>query len=110
MLIHRWVTFPLEENGLELIEISGHVPGHQSVLVRLPRTGPVLLAIDAVPMQNGFTPDRQGSPMDADGAGAIAANCLRWHSGSTSHKSSSGMTVSNGQCLKNSLTISTNRQ
>jgi len=27
--------------GLELIETSGYVPGHQSVLVRLPETGPV---------------------------------------------------------------------
>jgi N-acyl homoserine lactone hydrolase len=34
--------------GVELIESSGHVPGHQSVLVRLPRTGSVLLAIDAI--------------------------------------------------------------
>ena len=28
--------------GVELIATPGHVPGHQSVLVRLPRTGPVL--------------------------------------------------------------------
>ena len=35
--------------GIELIETSGHVPGHQSVLVRLEKTGPVLLAIDALP-------------------------------------------------------------
>jgi N-acyl homoserine lactone hydrolase len=34
--------------GIELIETSGHVPGHQSVLVRLANTGPVLLAIDAM--------------------------------------------------------------
>src|ERR1043166_4085614 len=34
--------------GLELIETSGHVPGHQSVLVRLPKTGAILLTIDAV--------------------------------------------------------------
>ncbi len=34
--------------GITLIETSGHVPGHQSVLVRLPRTGPVLLTIDAI--------------------------------------------------------------
>jgi len=34
--------------GIELIETSGHVPGHQSVLVRLVETGPVLLAIDAI--------------------------------------------------------------
>ena len=34
--------------GVEVLATSGHVPGHQSVLVRLPNTGPVLLAIDAV--------------------------------------------------------------
>lgn len=34
--------------GLELLATSGHVPGHQSVLVRLPVTGGVLLAADAV--------------------------------------------------------------
>lgn len=59
--------------GLQLIETSGHVPGHQSVLVHLPNTGPVLLTIDAVAMQDSFTPDRQAAPMDADGAGAIAS-------------------------------------
>jgi N-acyl homoserine lactone hydrolase len=50
--------------GLWLLETSGHTPGHQSVLVRLPQTGPVLLAIDAVPMQRLFTPDRKKSPID----------------------------------------------
>ena len=34
--------------GVTLLESSGHVPGHMSVLVRLPNTGPVLLAIDAI--------------------------------------------------------------
>lgn len=43
--------------GLELIETSGHVPGHQSVLVRLPQTGAILLTIDAVPFGEGFTRD-----------------------------------------------------
>lgn len=43
--------------GLDLIETSGHVPGHQSVLLRLPQTGPVLLTIDAVPFAPGFTRD-----------------------------------------------------
>ena len=59
--------------GLELIETSGHVPGHQSVLVHLPNTGPVLLAIDAVATQESFAPDRPGSPMDLDASGAIAS-------------------------------------
>jgi N-acyl homoserine lactone hydrolase len=40
--------------GLTLLETSGHTPGHQSVLVRLPQTGPVLLAIDAVVMERFF--------------------------------------------------------
>ena len=47
--------------GLELIETSGHVPGHQSVLVRLPKTGAILLTIDAVPFGAGFT---RGEPDD----------------------------------------------
>ena len=53
--------------GLELIETSGHVPGHQSVLVRLPRTGTVLLTIDAVAFSKDFTRDEQdvGSAPDA---------------------------------------------
>ncbi len=50
--------------GLTLLETSGHTPGHQSVLVRLPQTGPVLLAIDVVMMQRVFTPDRRAWPMD----------------------------------------------
>lgn len=50
--------------GLELIETSGHVPGHQSILVRLPQTGPVLLTIDAVLAQKSFTPERKASPLD----------------------------------------------
>lgn len=50
--------------GITLLETSGHVPGHQSVLVRLPKTGPVLLAIDAVALQRGFSVDRKASPID----------------------------------------------
>ena len=51
--------------GLELIETTGHVPGHQSVLLRLPKTGAVLLAIDAVSFGGGFTrgePDEGSDP------------------------------------------------
>lgn len=50
--------------GLTLIKTSGHTPGHQSVLVRLPQTGPVLLAIDAVMLQSLFTPDRPAQPFE----------------------------------------------
>jgi N-acyl homoserine lactone hydrolase len=50
--------------GLTLIETSGHAPGHQSVLVRLPKSGAVLLAIDAVLLQRQFTPERTARPND----------------------------------------------
>ncbi len=50
--------------GLILLKTSGHAPGHQSVLLRLPQTGPVLLAIDAVVQQYLFTPDRRAWPLD----------------------------------------------
>ena len=53
--------------GLNLIETSGHVPGHQSVLVRLPETGAVLITVDAVSNRGCFTPDhRAGSHEDAE--------------------------------------------
>ena len=54
--------------GLELLETSGHVPGHQSVLVRLPKTGKILLAVDAVPFGEGFVRDLEddGSNPDAE--------------------------------------------
>ena len=48
--------------GLWVIETSGHAPGHQSVLVYLPETGPVLLVIDAVIIQRLFTVERPALP------------------------------------------------
>lgn len=62
--------------GLALIATSGHVPGHQSVLVRLPQTGTVLLPIDAVPFGDGFTRDAQADSSDPD-AEAIRASTIK---------------------------------
>ncbi|MFB4274452.1 N-acyl homoserine lactonase family protein [Nonomuraea sp. MTCD27] len=60
--------------GIELIESGGHVPGHQSVLVRLPETGAVLLAGDAIPMGIAADPDeRPILPFDLDEAGTRAS-------------------------------------
>lgn len=62
--------------GLDLIDTNGHVPGHQSVLLQLPKTGKVLLTIDAVPFAAGFTRDQQddGSNPDAE---AIQASTIK---------------------------------
>ncbi len=59
--------------GLELIETSGHVPGHQSVLVRLPETGAVLLTVDAVPFGMGFTRDKPEDVSDPDADATYAS-------------------------------------
>ncbi|GIL08583.1 MAG: N-acyl homoserine lactonase [Chloroflexota bacterium] len=59
--------------GLELIATGGHVPGHQSVLVRLPKIGAVLLTVDAVPFSEGFTRDEQGDDSDPDAAALHAS-------------------------------------
>jgi N-acyl homoserine lactone hydrolase len=60
--------------GVELIESTGHVPGHQSVLVRLPHTGPVLLAIDAIPDASMLNADtRTISPNDDNEADTRAS-------------------------------------
>jgi len=50
--------------GLRVIETSGHAKGHQSVLVTLPKTGLVVLAIDAVPSQDALVLERQMRPVD----------------------------------------------
>jgi N-acyl homoserine lactone hydrolase len=62
--------------GLELIETSGHVPGHQSVLLRLPKTGTILLTIDAVPFAEWFSPDAQDDGSNPDAA-AIRASTIK---------------------------------
>src|SRR5512142_1746356 len=59
--------------GMELIDTSGHVPGHQSVLVRLPKTGAILLTIDAVPFGAGFTREVQADSSSPDGEATRAS-------------------------------------
>ncbi len=60
--------------GITLIETSGHVPGHQSVLVRLNETGPVLLTIDAINYAGQRDPDtRTVAGYDTDEASVRAS-------------------------------------
>lgn len=70
---HRWRLIEGDAEltpGIELVETSGHVPGHQAVLVRLPNTGNVLLAIDAIPHSSMTDADtRWIMPIDMDEAG-----------------------------------------
>jgi len=50
--------------GLKVIETNGHAKGHQSVIVTLPNTGVVILAIDAVPDKANYTLERKLRPVD----------------------------------------------
>jgi N-acyl homoserine lactone hydrolase len=52
--------------GIELIEAGGHVPGLQAVLVRLPATGPVLLATDAIAGAAQLDPETAFGPPEMD--------------------------------------------
>jgi N-acyl homoserine lactone hydrolase len=54
--------------GVELIKTNGHVPGHMSVLVRLEKSGPFVLAIDAIYTQENLATDNwsgYGDPVAA---------------------------------------------
>jgi N-acyl homoserine lactone hydrolase len=53
--------------GLTLIPTPGHTPGHLSALLQLPRTGPVILAADAI---NRASEPAEGFPDAADPAAA----------------------------------------
>lgn len=53
--------------GLSVLATPGHTPGHLSLLIDLPRTGPVLIAADAI---NRATEPDEGYPDAADPARA----------------------------------------
>lgn len=50
--------------GLTLLESPGHAPGHMSVLLRLPETGAVILAIDAI--YSGVNREKSNYQIGAD--------------------------------------------
>jgi len=53
--------------GICLIETSGHVPGHQSVLLRMQSSRKVLFTIDAMPSAAAADPETyMGHPFDMD--------------------------------------------
>lgn len=60
--------------GVELLLTGGHAAGHMSVLVRLPNTGPVLLAIDAIASMENL---RTGNWRTADDPEQAAASAAR---------------------------------
>lgn len=60
-----WQAFP----GLDLITTFGHTAGHQSALIRLPHTGPMILSFDAGDLRENFLEERiPGSTTSADKA------------------------------------------
>jgi glyoxylase-like metal-dependent hydrolase (beta-lactamase superfamily II) len=48
------------DGSLTIVSTPGHTPGHQSLLVRLPKTGPVLLSGDAVHFKSNW--ENRGVP------------------------------------------------
>jgi N-acyl homoserine lactone hydrolase len=62
-------------DGLTLLPTPGHTPGHLSALVTLPRTGPLILAADAI---NRESEPAEGFP-DAEDPAAAARSAARLH-------------------------------
>jgi N-acyl homoserine lactone hydrolase len=55
-------------SGVELLKTNGHTPGHMSVLVRLPNSGPIVLAIDAIYTLENLETDNWSGYMDPEAA------------------------------------------
>jgi N-acyl homoserine lactone hydrolase len=55
-------------SGVRAIPTSGHTPGHQSVLIRLPDTGSLILCGDAVYCQENYDHDSWESQADPETA------------------------------------------
>lgn len=79
--------------GVDLVETSGHVPGHQSVLVWLPRTGPVLLAVDAVPAAALFDADKRPILPNDEDAEETRASTRKLAASSSAKRSPSSFTA-----------------
>lgn len=52
--------------GVQVLRTPGHVPGHQSVVVWLPQSGPVIIAADALLLWETREPDSPVTAWDAD--------------------------------------------
>ena len=66
--------------GVEVIPTPGHAPAHQSVLLRLPETGNMILTGDAVYTQENFDNDSWGGQADPETA-RVSALALRERAG-----------------------------
>jgi N-acyl homoserine lactone hydrolase len=58
--------------GVEVIPTPGHAPGHQSVLLRLPESGNMIICGDAVYCQENYDHDAWGGQADPETARASA--------------------------------------
>jgi N-acyl homoserine lactone hydrolase len=69
--------------GLTLLSTPGHSPGHLSVLVRLARTGPVLLAVDAISrraeLERGFNAGAWDEPLALESQRRLVGLAEREH-------------------------------
>lgn len=62
--------------GIQILSTPGHSPGHLSLFVRLPHTGPVLLAADAISRPAELESGHNGGASDQELAGVSAARLL----------------------------------
>ena len=58
--------------GVTLLKTRGHVPGHMSIAVDLPKTGKMIVGIDAIYVQDNLDKDNWGAYADPVAARASA--------------------------------------
>lgn len=63
--------------GITAIDTPGHAPHHRSFLIDLPRTGPVILAIDAILSHHQIEADSWADQADPEGARESARRLQR---------------------------------
>jgi N-acyl homoserine lactone hydrolase len=63
--------------GIEVLLTPGHAPAHESVMVRLPESGPMVVCGDAIYLQENLDADSWGGQADPEAAAASAAKLQR---------------------------------
>lgn len=63
--------------GIEILLTPGHVPAHQSVMVRLPDTGNVVVCGDAIYTQDNLDHDNWSSQVDPEAAKLSGEKLMR---------------------------------
>jgi glyoxylase-like metal-dependent hydrolase (beta-lactamase superfamily II) len=79
------------DGSVMIISTPGHTPGHQGLLVKLPKTGAVLLSGDAVHFKDNW--ENRRVPQNNDNKETASPRCSAWRTSWRKKRRSSGSTT-----------------